>query len=247
MRKPINGRPWPPPPPWRSWTSNVWPLLIGTCTTGTESSTPSSRVSDAPVNAEEDSKRRNGFPDDWFFFFHRIPVLSLQLDDDDDAKPDPRVLYVSTHRYHNGQFYPGSRDGGPHAVCFTERMIFFFPFGTDLTHTSRITRLGRERVWATTSTWGGTVSHRLLLVLGGAREKLTIPAWLNRPGEGPFGDPEYLAAWNAVVIPALSVFAPDLVLVSAGFDAAEGDPLGGCHVSSCWAPLVGKTWLADAC
>ena len=26
-------------------------------------------------------------------------------------------------------------------------------------------------------------------------------------------------------------FAPDLVLVSAGFDAAPGDPLGGCRVS----------------
>ena len=50
-------------------------------------------------------------------------------------------------------------------------------------------------------------------------------------GEGPFGDPEYLAAWNSVVVPALSMFSPDLVLVSAGFDAAEGDPLGGCHVS----------------
>ena len=26
-------------------------------------------------------------------------------------------------------------------------------------------------------------------------------------------------------------FGPDLVLISAGFDAAEGDPLGGMHVT----------------
>ncbi len=26
-------------------------------------------------------------------------------------------------------------------------------------------------------------------------------------------------------------FAPDLVIISAGFDAAEGDPIGGCHLT----------------
>ena len=26
----------------------------------------------------------------------------------------------------------------------------------------------------------------------------------------------------------LAEFAPDLVIISAGFDAAEGDPIGGC-------------------
>eukprot|EP00929_Paragymnodinium_shiwhaense_P060520 TRINITY_DN30218_c0_g1_i1.p1 TRINITY_DN30218_c0_g1~~TRINITY_DN30218_c0_g1_i1.p1 ORF type:complete len:570 (+),score=132.61 TRINITY_DN30218_c0_g1_i1:74-1783(+) len=42
-----------------------------------------------------------------------------------------------------------------------------------------------------------------------------------------------LALWNAcnsVVLPAARNFKPDLLLVSAGFDAAEGDPLGGCVV-----------------
>jgi acetoin utilization deacetylase AcuC-like enzyme len=26
-------------------------------------------------------------------------------------------------------------------------------------------------------------------------------------------------------------FAPDLIIVSAGFDAAEGDPIGGCRLT----------------
>lgn len=46
-----------------------------------------------------------------------------------------------------------------------------------------------------------------------------------------FGD---LALWSAcaqVLVPAVRSFKPDLVLVSAGFDAAEGDPLGGCSVT----------------
>ncbi|KAK1341229.1 hypothetical protein QTO34_017632, partial [Cnephaeus nilssonii] len=49
----------------------------------------------------------------------------------------------------------------------------------------------------------------------------------------PMGDPEYLAAFRIVVMPIAREFSPDLVLVSAGFDAAEGHPapLGGYHVS----------------
>ncbi|KAM9752643.1 histone deacetylase 6 isoform 2-T2 [Menidia menidia] len=45
------------------------------------------------------------------------------------------------------------------------------------------------------------------------------------------GDPEYLAAFHHVVMPIATEFAPELVLVSAGFDAARGDPLGGYHVT----------------
>uniref|UniRef100_A0A803W8L6 Histone deacetylase n=1 Tax=Ficedula albicollis TaxID=59894 RepID=A0A803W8L6_FICAL len=50
----------------------------------------------------------------------------------------------------------------------------------------------------------------------------------------PMGDPEYLAAFRTVVMPIAREFCPDLVLVSAGFDAAEGHPppLGGYRVSA---------------
>ncbi|XP_036991414.2 histone deacetylase 7 isoform X2 [Artibeus jamaicensis] len=50
----------------------------------------------------------------------------------------------------------------------------------------------------------------------------------------PMGDPEYLTAFGKVVMPIAREFSPDLVLVSAGFDAAEGHPapLGGYHVSA---------------
>lgn len=41
------------------------------------------------------------------------------------------------------------------------------------------------------------------------------------------GDAEYLAAFLQVVLPVATQFNPQLVLVSAGFDAAVGDPLGG--------------------
>jgi len=36
--------------------------------------------------------------------------------------------------------------------------------------------------------------------------------------------------WAEVLMPIAKEFCPDLVIVAAGFDAAEGDPLGGCHL-----------------
>jgi acetoin utilization deacetylase AcuC-like enzyme len=45
------------------------------------------------------------------------------------------------------------------------------------------------------------------------------------------GDAEYLAAFDELLMPVARQFNPDLVLVSAGFDAAEGDPLGGCKLT----------------
>lgn len=44
-------------------------------------------------------------------------------------------------------------------------------------------------------------------------------------------DLEYIMAIQQIVLPIAYEFNPELVLVSAGFDAAVGDPLGGCKVS----------------
>lgn len=45
------------------------------------------------------------------------------------------------------------------------------------------------------------------------------------------GDADYMYAFHKVVIPIISEFDPDLVIVSAGFDAADGDIIGQCHVT----------------
>ena len=54
---------------------------------------------------------------------------------------------------------------------------------------------------------------------------------LNVPWPGGMGDPEYVAAFDRVLLPIARDFAPELTLVSAGFDAAEGDPLGSMRLS----------------
>lgn len=53
------------------------------------------------------------------------------------------------------------------------------------------------------------------------------------------GDADYMFAFQHVVMPVASEFNPDLVIIAAGFDAADGDQLGGCHVTpACYAQMT---------
>ncbi|CAK9237182.1 unnamed protein product [Sphagnum troendelagicum] len=61
---------------------------------------------------------------------------------------------------------------------------------------------------------------------GGAGYNINVP-WPH----GQFGDADYLAVWEHVLMPVAHEYNPDMVLISAGFDSAEGDPLGGCRVT----------------
>uniref|UniRef100_A0A8C6UIN5 Histone deacetylase n=1 Tax=Neogobius melanostomus TaxID=47308 RepID=A0A8C6UIN5_9GOBI len=97
---------------------------------------------------------------------------------------DPNVLYLSIHRYDDGNFFPGS--GAPDEV------------GSGL----------------------GVGFNVNVAFTGGL--------------DPPMGDVEYLAAFRTVVMPIANEFAPDIVLVSSGFDAVEGHPppLGGYTLTS---------------
>jgi len=57
-------------------------------------------------------------------------------------------------------------------------------------------------------------------------------ATLNRPLPPGSGDEPFLAALHDGLVPAAERFRPELVLVSAGFDAHVDDPLGGLRVST---------------
>ncbi|XP_032336569.1 histone deacetylase 4 isoform X3 [Camelus dromedarius] len=97
---------------------------------------------------------------------------------------DPSVLYISLHRYDDGNFFPGS--GAP------------------------------DEVGA-----GPGVGFNVNMAFTGGLDP-------------PMGDAEYLAAFRTVVMPIANEFAPDVVLVSSGFDAVEGHPtpLGGYNLSA---------------
>ena len=55
---------------------------------------------------------------------------------------------------------------------------------------------------------------------------------LNVPLPAGSGDEDYLRALDELVTPAVRGFDPELVLVSAGFDAHVDDPLAGMRVSA---------------
>jgi acetoin utilization deacetylase AcuC-like enzyme len=55
---------------------------------------------------------------------------------------------------------------------------------------------------------------------------------LNVPMPAGMGDGEYLRIFREVLVPVGLEYRPDLVLVSAGFDAHRADPLGGMALSS---------------
>uniref|UniRef100_A0A8C5PQV8 Histone deacetylase n=1 Tax=Leptobrachium leishanense TaxID=445787 RepID=A0A8C5PQV8_9ANUR len=114
---------------------------------------------------------------------------------------DPNVLYVSIHRYDDGNFFPGS--GAPDEV------------GT-----------------------GAGVGFNVNMAFTGGLDP-------------PMGDAEYLAAFRTVVLPIANEFSPEVVLVSAGFDAVEGHPapLGGYRVSAkCFGYLTKQLMgLAGGC
>src|SRR5581483_1279846 len=54
---------------------------------------------------------------------------------------------------------------------------------------------------------------------------------LNLPFPAGFGDAEYTRAFRDAAVPVLRQFAPEFVLVSAGFDCDSRDPRGGMEVT----------------
>ncbi|XP_076621765.1 histone deacetylase 6 isoform X1 [Colletes latitarsis] len=93
---------------------------------------------------------------------------------------DPKILYMSVHRFDNGNFFPNSK-----------RANYTF-------------------------------------VGSGPGEGFNVNIPWNKKG---MGDAEYIAAFQQVIMPIAYMFNPELILVSAGFDACIGDPLGGCLVT----------------
>ena len=54
------------------------------------------------------------------------------------------------------------------------------------------------------------------------------------------GDMDYIFACEAMFFPMIREFKPDLIIISAGFDSAKGDPLGHVAVSP-----VGYAWMTE--
>ena len=76
----------------------------------------------------------------------------------------------------------------------------------------------------------------------GAGEGYTV----NIPLPAGCADAEYLRVFNDVVVPAAAEFAPEWILVSAGFDPHRRDPLGGMGVTEAGFGAMARMLLALA-
>tara|TARA_B100001123_G_scaffold58134_1_gene62506 strand:+ start:10794 stop:11816 length:1023 start_codon:yes stop_codon:yes gene_type:complete len=72
---------------------------------------------------------------------------------------------------------------------------------------------------------------------------------VNIPIEAGAGDDDFEVLYRRIVVPVLTSFQPELLLLSAGFDAHQRDPLGGMSVSTAgYADLTTHLQtVADAC
>jgi len=73
---------------------------------------------------------------------------------------------------------------------------------------------------------------------------------LNVPMDAGRGDDDYVKAFEEVVAPRVLEFRPEFILVSAGFDAHQDDPIGGMRLTtSGYARLtdIVRSWAGDLC
>lgn len=87
----------------------------------------------------------------------------------------------------------------------------------------------------------GTGRHSEVGRGSGSGRNLNIP-W----GCGGMGDTHYAAAFSEAVLPVLSSFNPDLIIVACGFDAVRGDLLGDCGLSPHMYYIMTRS-LLDTC
>lgn len=72
---------------------------------------------------------------------------------------------------------------------------------------------------------------------------------LNVPLPAGTGDEVLLEVSRSVLLPKVRDFAPDFILLSAGFDPYEGDPIGGFRVTVEGFAALARVWreLAESC
>jgi len=85
-------------------------------------------------------------------------------------------------------------------------------------------------------------SHQMPLYPGtGYPDEVGCGNILNMPLQAHSGGKEFRQAWAQLGLPALHAFAPDLILISAGFDAHAGDPLAQLKLKD-----SDYTWITTA-
>ncbi|KDN45498.1 hypothetical protein RSAG8_04822, partial [Rhizoctonia solani AG-8 WAC10335] len=130
---------------------------------------------------------------------------------------DPNVLYISIHRYDGGDWSTGN---GTQLAFEDDPNVLYIS----------IHRYDGGEFYP-----GGTYGSMNSVGIGAGKGKSVNIPW----PEGHMGDADYMYAFLNIVMPIAYEFAPELVFISAGFDAAAGDTLGNCNVTpACYAHMT---------
>lgn len=85
--------------------------------------------------------------------------------------------------------------------------------------------------WSDADLFYGSTHQTPLYPGSGAPSETGVGNIFNAPLRAGDGGSEFRAAMERVILPALSTFSPDLIVISAGFDAHERDPLGSLQLN----------------
>ncbi|KAL9086217.1 MAG: hypothetical protein Q9159_004282 [Coniocarpon cinnabarinum] len=140
-----------------------------------------------------------------FCFFDNVAVAARNIQEETKRESEPiRKILILDWDVHHGNGVQQAFYDDPNVLYISLHVYAngeFYPHGD----------YGDHLHWGSGSAEGKTVN---------------IP-WIHQG----MRDADYLLAFQQIVMPIASEFDPDLVMISAGFDAAAGDPLGMCFVS----------------
>lgn len=137
-----------------------------------------------------------------FCFFNNVPIATRVVQEEYPDKV--RKVVILDWDVHHGNGIQHAFEDNPNVLYISIHVYnegHFYPYSTHADHTHCGIGPGQGR-------------------------NVNIP-WK----EQGMTDADYMLAFQHVVMPICIEFDPDLVMISAGFDAAAGDPLGGCFVS----------------
>lgn len=155
---------------------------------------------------------------------------------------DPQVLYSSLHRWDRGASYKTIQSTQYNLMQYRKSIFspVMFLNLNDFRHLlpgyRRAARCRYRRGWVIQEKRMRQYSPSdFLTMTSGAGFSVNVP-WPH----GGMGDSEYSAAFHHLLMPIFTEFNPELVLISAGFDSADGDPLGGCKVTPAGFAMMTK-------
>jgi acetoin utilization deacetylase AcuC-like enzyme len=94
--------------------------------------------------------------------------------------------------------------------------------------------------------YGSTHQYPLYPGTGSARERGIDNNVANVPLRPNSGSAQFRHAWGEIILPQLDRFAPELVIVSAGFDAHKADPLAQLSLETADFDWISRELLAIA-